>query len=325
MSRSVFITGVAGFIGSAVARRLLEHGDRVAGVDNLDPFYDPAFKRDNLRWLEQAGGVDFHEGDIRDEAGMRRWVGEAGAAHVIHMAALAGVRPSIADPVRYADVNVRGTEIVFQAAREAGVHRVVLASSSSVYGNNEKVPFSEDDPVDLPISPYAATKRANEIQAACFHHLTGIHVPCLRFFTVYGPRQRPEMAIRLFSGQIWRGEPVRIFGDGSMRRDFTYIDDIVDGVLAALDKAEGCRIYNLGEATTLDLLELVDALETALGKQAVRAHAEVPAGDVRITFADISRAQAELGYAPSIPPSEGLRRFADWFLREAPEGPRQGG
>ncbi|HHN75566.1 MAG TPA: NAD-dependent epimerase/dehydratase family protein, partial [Acidobacteria bacterium] len=244
------VTGAAGFIGSHVTDRLIERGDRVLGLDNFDDFYDPAVKRDNLRRWEGHEAFHLVEGDIRDRHLLAGLMAGEPIDAVVHLAARAGVRPSLEQPELYADVNVRGTTVLLEAARQAGIGRVIYASSSSVYGGNEKVPFSEDDPVDHPVSPYAATKKATEVIAHAFHHLYGMDTIGLRFFTVYGPRQRPEMAIHKFTRLIDRGRPVPMFGDGSSQRDYTYIDDIVVGVLAAIDRARGCRVYNLGESAT---------------------------------------------------------------------------
>ena len=319
----ILVTGGAGFIGSHLCRRLAERGDSVVVLDNLDPYYDIAIKRRNLDGLKDAAGdrLTWIEGDIRDASvcstAMR------GVDGVIHLAALAGVRPSLAEPSRYMDVNVRGTQVLLDSLRTlaeagevAGHVPFVFGSSSSVYGGNEKVPFSEEDPVDEPISPYASSKRAGELLAFTFHHLTGAPVACLRFFTVYGPGQRPEMAIHKFCRGIVGGESLPFYGDGSTRRDYTFVSDIIDGVVSALDRAKGYRIYNLGGAATTTLAELVHLLETALGRTAVLDRQPEQPGDVEKTHADISRAQAELGYTCKVPIAEGLRQFVDWYSAE---------
>ena len=261
MSRRILITGAPGFIGTHLTTRLLSDGDQVIGFDNFDPFYDVAIKRRNVERLREIGGDSFTliEGDLRDADACAAAVD--GVDGIVHLAALAGVRPSIQDPVRYMDVNVRGTQILLDAWQNvaAGTSRpFVFGSSSSVYGGNEKVPFSEDDPVNNPVSPYAASKRAGELLCSTFHHLTGIPVTCLRFFTVFGPGQRPEMAIHKFSRKVLAGEPLPFFGDGSTRRDYTFVSDIVDGVTAALGRdpgdADRYRIFNLGGAETTTLL-----------------------------------------------------------------------
>jgi UDP-glucuronate 4-epimerase len=316
----VLVTGGAGFIGTHVARRLLAEGHTVRILDNLDPFYDVDVKRRNVERLSADAGsrLSVTIGDIRDAATVATASRDVDA--VLHLAALAGVRPSIADPVRYMDVNVTGTQVVLQALRDRPQVRFVFAGSSSVYGGNPKVPFHEDDPVDHPVSPYAASKKAGEVLCHCFHWLHGNPTTVLRFFTVYGPGQRPEMAIHMFCRRILAGDPLPFFGDGSSRRDYTYVDDIVDGVVRALERADGYRIYNLGGAATTSLAELVAALEAATGRTAILDRKPDQAGDVRATFADVSRARAELGYAAKVDLAEGLRRFVEWYRAERAEG-----
>lgn len=316
MARVHLLTGAAGFIGSHTADRLLERGDRVVALDNFDDFYDPAIKRANLaRW---SGHEHFRlvEGDIRNAPLVSGLMEEEGVECLIHLAARAGVRPSLEQPELYADVNVTGTTVLLEAAREAGVKKVVYASSSSVYGGNEKVPFSEDDPVDHPVSPYAATKKATEVIAHTFHHLYGLDMIGLRFFTVYGPRQRPEMAIHKFTRLIDEGLTVPMFGDGSSRRDYTYIDDIVDGVEAAVDRATGYRLYNLGESETTSLADLIAMIGKILGKTPRIERQSFQPGDVPITFADVTRARRELGYQPSVSIEQGLERFIRWYREQ---------
>lgn len=313
MTQTVFITGVAGFIGSHVAEALLRRGDAVVGLDNFDPFYPRVIKERNLAALSAFPGFRFVEGDIRDPAALQRWGKEGTPGALIHLAAKAGVRPSVADPAGYADVNVLGTTRVLAFARDRAVPRVVFASSSSVYGGNEKVPFSEDDRVDHPVSPYAATKKAGELLCQTFAHLHGMNIASLRFFTVYGPRQRPEMAIHKFTRLIFEGKEIGLFGDGSTRRDYTYIDDIVGGVLGALSAPPGHRIYNLGESSTISLADLVSLLEKTTGLRARRTFLPLQPGDVPVTYADISRARAEIGYDPKTPVAEGVEKFVGWF------------
>ena len=313
MSLDIFITGAAGFIGSHVAQALLSRGDRVFGLDNFDPFYDRALKEENLAALRDRPEFSFLEGDIRDADTLARWGSGIRPDAVIHLAAKAGVRPSVADPAGYADVNVNGTIRVLEWARGREIPKVLFASSSSVYGGNTKVPFSEDDFVDHPVSPYAATKKAGELLCHTYCHLYGMNVAALRFFTVYGPRQRPEMAIHKFTRRILEGKEIDLFGDGSSRRDYTYIDDIVSGVLGALNAPPGYRVYNLGESATISLSDLVSLLEKACGRAAVRRPAPPQPGDVPITYADISRAKAEIGYAPHTPIEKGIVRFVEWY------------
>jgi UDP-glucuronate 4-epimerase len=313
---AVFVTGAAGFIGSHVCEALLSRGDRVAGLDNFDPFYDRKIKESNLAALSGHPAFSFLEGDIRDAAALSRWGGGARADLLVHLAAKAGVRPSVADPAGYADVNVQGTIRVLEWARERKVPKVLFASSSSVYGGNTKVPFSEDDFVDRPVSPYAATKKAGELLCHTYCHLYGMNVVALRFFTVYGPRQRPEMAIHKFTRRILGGKEIELYGDGSSRRDYTYIDDIVSGVIGAAGAPPGYRVYNLGESATISLSDLVALLEKACGRPAVRRAKPPQPGDVPFTCADISRARAEIGYDPRTPIESGVARFVEWYRRQ---------
>lgn len=317
--RSVLITGGAGFIGSHLGLRLLAAGDRVRVLDNLDPFYDVAIKRRNLDELAAAGGqrFEFVQGDIRDAAACRS--ATAGATTVVHLAALAGVRPSIQDPVRYMDVNVTGTQTLLQQIGGRDT-RLVFGSSSSVYGGNSKVPFAESDAVDRPVSPYAASKKAGEVQCFTWHHLHGNPVVCLRFFTVYGPRQRPEMAIHQFARHITDGTELPFFGDGSSRRDYTYVDDIVTGIEAAMRCDRPYAIYNLGGAATTSLAELVQHLERALGRPAKKNVLPDQPGDMPITFADVSLAEKELGYRCTTPLRQGVEEFCRWYVAHKREG-----
>jgi len=317
--QSVLITGGAGFIGSHLANHLLAEGWSVRVLDNLDPFYDVAIKRRNLHELEAAGGGRFElvEGDLRDAAACQRAV--QGVDVVVHLAALAGVRPSIQDPVRYWDVNLTGTQMLLQQI-ERNDTVFVFGSSSSVYGGNTKVPFAETDNVDRPVSPYAASKKAGEVQCYAWHHLHGNPVACLRFFTVYGPRQRPEMAIHQFARHITNGTELPFFGDGSSRRDYTYVDDIVAGIRAAMRTSKPYAIYNLGGAATTSLSELVAHLERALGKKARLKKLPDQPGDVPITYADVSLAARELGYRCTTPLAAGVDKFCSWYLREKSAG-----
>ncbi|MCK6483855.1 MAG: GDP-mannose 4,6-dehydratase [Phycisphaerae bacterium] len=309
----VLVTGGAGFIGSHVCEALLARGTPVIALDNFDEFYEPSVKRRNVAACLARLGFVLIEGDIRDAELIDRLHNDHRPAAVIHLAARAGVRPSIEKPLLYQDVNVRGTAVLLEAARKHAVKRFLFAGSSSVYGNNEKVPFSEADNVDHPISPYAATKKAGELLCHTYYHLYQLPITCLRFFTVYGPRQRPDLAIHKFARLIEAGRPIPVFGDGSTSRDYTYIDDIVDGVLRALDRCAGYRIYNLGESRPISLSDLIAALETALGKKAIIDRQPMQPGDVLRTFADVSRACAELGYEPRTPIEVGLERFVAWL------------
>lgn len=309
----ILVTGGAGFIGSHLLERLLEEGRPCVCLDNFDDFYPPAIKRKNVERFLRSADFRLVEGDIRDPGSMVRASRAMEISAVIHLAARAGVRPSIQEPRLYQDVNINGTMNVLEFARSKGIRRLVYASSSSVYGNNEKIPFGEDDPVDHPISPYAATKRAGELLCHAYSHLYGIDITCLRLFTVYGPRQRPEMAIHSFTKRIDRGLPVEVFGDGSSQRDYTFVSDIVDGVVAALDRTAGYHVYNLGESRTVTLLELIAHIEEALGKKALIEKLPEQPGDARRTFADISRARNDLGYNPSVPIDKGIPLFVEWF------------
>ncbi len=309
--QTALVTGAAGFIGSHLCEALLAAGWRVVGLDSFDTFYEPAVKRKNLTACVGRPGFSLVEGDIRESATVENAL--RGVDMVVHLAARAGVRPSIEQPLLYQDVNVRGTCVILEAMRKCGVRRMVFAGSSSVYGNNSKVPFSETDNVDFPISPYAATKKAGELICHTYHHLFEMDITCLRFFTVYGARQRPDLAIHKFTRLIEEGKPIPVFGDGSMMRDHTYIGDIISGVMRAIEKCGGYHIYNLGESQPVSLSGLIAAIETALGKKAVIQRLPPQPGDVDRTFADISRARAEIGYEPRTALAEGLARFVEWF------------
>ena len=309
----VLVTGGAGFIGSSVAERLLARGDEVVGLDNFDPFYDRRFKERNLAPLTLYPGFVFSEGDILDAAVLDRIFARP-IDRVIHLAALAGVRPSIVSPQRYMRVNVEGTTSILEACHRHGVSQLVVASSSSVYGARSKTPFSEEDPCDRPVSPYAASKKSTEAVCATYAHLYGMSIACLRYFTVYGPRQRPEMAIHQFVRLALGGEPLPMFGDGESGRDYTYIDDIVDGTLAALDRERrDFRLYNLGGSQPILLRDLIAAIRRVIGQPLTIERRPWQAGDVPITCADISRAQEELGYSPKISLDQGLTQFIEWY------------
>jgi len=316
MSQSILVTGGAGFIGSHLVERLLSAGHRVTVLDNFNDFYDPDIKRQNCRTHRDFENYSLIEADIRDAEAVERAFAGSECSEVIHLAAMAGVRPSIADPVLYNQVNLLGTMTVLEACRRKALKRLTFASSSSVYGNNDKVPFSEDDPVDTPISPYASTKRSGELMVYTYCHLFGIKAACLRFFTVYGPRQRPEMAIHLFTDRIYRGEKIDQFGDGSTSRDYTYIDDIIDGIMACRESQFDYEIVNLGRSDTVRLADLIAKLENLLGMKAVVDIRPQQAGDVRQTCADISKAGALFGYSPRVSIDEGLDRFVKWFLQQ---------
>ncbi len=325
MAERVFVTGAAGFIGSHAVDALLSRGDAVTGFDNFDPFYAPRIKRENLRGAQGHEAFRLVEGDVRDAEGLARAVADARPEVVLHLAARAGVRPSIEQPVDYAAVNVVGTAAVLEAARAAGVRRFVIASSSSVYGNAATPPFREDDPCIEPVSPYAATKRAAELLCETFAALyPALRIVSLRFFTVYGPRQRPDLAIHKFTRLMDAGEPIPFFGDGSFSRDYTHISDIIQGVLGAVDhtrsQSAGHEIYNLGESATTTLSALVTMLEQAVGRPATLQRLPAQPGDVTRTFADITRARAALGYAPCVPIHAGIPRFVEWYREHRGSG-----
>jgi UDP-glucuronate 4-epimerase len=313
----ILVTGGAGFIGSHLTRRLLARGDRVTVLDDFNDFYDPVRKRDNVAPLLGRPDYRLVEGDIRDEPLVDRLYADGRFDAVVHLAARAGVRPSLQEPILYEDVNCIGTLRLLEAAKRHGPKIFLFGSSSSVYGINEKVPFAEDDAVNQPISPYATTKRAGELLCYNYHHLYGFRTACLRFFTVYGPRQRPEMAIHKFTDLLWRGRPVTLYGDGGSRRDYTYVDDIVEGLVAALDLAPGFEILNLGGADTTSLRDLVCWIAAELAVKPRIEYLSPQPGDVPITYADVSKAARILGYSPKVPIREGLRRFVSWYRERA--------
>lgn len=317
------VTGGAGFIGSHVCERLLLEGHSVWALDDLNPFYEPAIKRRNLLELENLGRLfRFVEGDILDHRVIDSLMKEARIDQIIHLAARAGVRPSLEEPALYQRVNVEGTVQVLEAARRHGVRKAIIASSSSVYGVNAKVPFSEADPIFSPISPYAASKLACEALGHVYHHVYGMDIVMLRFFTVYGPRQRPDLAIHKFARLISAGKPIPVFGDGSTSRDYTYVTDTLDGILACTKKEFGFEIINLGESQTVPLSRLIELLEAALGRKAVLNRQPPQPGDVPITCADITKAKAQLDYRPRIQIEAGILEFAKWFLKNNPGLPR---
>jgi len=308
------VTGGAGFIGYHVCERLLRDGHAVCAFDDLNPFYDPKLKQANIRDLQTlAKPFTFVHGDLTDRACLDELLSSDPFDRIIHLAGRGGVRPSLLDPALYQRVNVEGTVNLFEAARLNGVRKITIASSSSVYGVNSRVPFSESDPIFSPISPYAASKLACEALGHVYHHVHGMDVVMLRFFTVYGPRQRPDLAIHKFARLISAGKPVPVFGDGSTQRDYTYVTDTVDGVIASTQKEFGYEIFNLGESQTVTLSHLIELLEKHLGKRAILDRQPPQPGDVPITFADISKARKKLGYDPKIKMEEGIARFVQWF------------
>jgi len=308
------VTGGAGFIGSHLCERLLREWHSVWAFDDLNAFYDPKLKQANLKDLEALDRpFKFVKGDICDRKALDKLFGEVKFDQVVHIAARAGVRPSIEEPALYQRVNVEGTVNVLEAARSNGVKKVILASSSSVYGVNSKVPFREQDPIFQAISPYAASKLACEALGHVYHRLYDLDIGALRFFTVYGPRQRPDLAIRKFAELITTGKPIPVFGDGSTARDYTYIDDILNGIAACISRDFGYEVFNLGESQIVRLDRLIELLEDALGKKAIIDRKPTQPGDVPLTFADVTKAKRVLGYEPQVKIEEGIRRFARWF------------
>ncbi|MBI2968173.1 MAG: GDP-mannose 4,6-dehydratase [Bacteroidetes bacterium] len=310
------VTGCAGFIGSHITEHLLSEGYRVTGIDNFDNYYSPRIKRQNTGKVQNHKNFQLVEGDIRNEADVSRLFSKNKFDQVIHIAARTGVRPSLTNPRLYYDVNVNGTLTLLESMKNTGITKMIFASSSSVYGNNKKIPFSESDPVDFPISPYAASKKACELLCHTYHHLCGFDIFCLRFFTVYGPRQRPEMAIHNFARNIMDNKPITLYGDGSSRRDYTYIGDIVRGLAGAVRNLKGYEIINLGESRTVSLSELIRLLEKSTGKKAIIDRQPQQPGDVEITNADISKARRLLQYDPITPIEKGIEKFIEWLVTE---------
>lgn len=305
------MTGAAGFIGSHLTGRLLSLGYRVYGLDNFDSFYDPALKQKNVDLFKDHPLFSLFVGDIRDTPFLERIFARQSFDKIVHLAARAGVRPSIQNPLLYEEVNIKGTLNLLELSRIHSIKQFVFASSSSVYGGNIKTPFSEADPVDSPGSPYAATKKAGELFCYNYHHLYQIPMTCLRFFTVYGPRQRPEMAIHLFARAIFEGKSLPLFGDGTIRRDFTYIDDIIDGIVQAIKNPFEFEIFNLGESETHPMNKVIELLSKYIGKPARINYLPVAPGDMLITYADISKARKKLGYDPKTPLEQGVFKFVE--------------
>jgi UDP-glucuronate 4-epimerase len=310
---NVFLTGSAGFIGSSLADNLLAQGYNVVGIDNFDSFYDRKIKLKNIENAVKNSNFQLVEGDIRDKNLLNSLFEKHNFHIIIHLAAKAGVRPSVESPQEYFEVNINGTINILEAAKEHGVKKMIFASSSSVYGNNTKIPFSETDFVDYPISPYAASKKAGELICFTYHELYQMDISCLRFFTVYGPRQRPDLAIHKFARLILEDKPVPVYGDGSFKRDFTYIDDIVFGINQAIINLNGFHVYNLGNSRTISVLEMVAELEKALGKNAQIEFRPLQPGDVKLTYADISFAKKDLLYNPKFAFNTGIKNFVEWL------------
>jgi len=313
--KNILVTGGAGFIGSHLVDRLLSEGQwRVSVVDDFNDFYDPAIKLANATRHEKNSNYQLFKADIRDQAALRKIFAGNGFDCIVHLAARAGVRPSLDQPLLYAETNINGTMNLLELAREQGIKQFVFGSSSSVYGINAKVPFGEDDPIRQPISPYAATKAAGELICHTYSHLYGIRCICLRFFTVYGPRQRPDLAIHKFARLISEDKPIPVFGDGTTQRDYTYIDDIIAGVRGAIDyEKTDYEVINLGESRTVELRELISLLEKELEKTAEIDRQPLQPGDVPQTFADIAKARRLLGYNPQTQIESGIHTFVRWF------------
>lgn len=311
----ILLTGAAGFIGSHLAEKLLSMGETVFGIDNYDPFYARNIKEANLALIGNSGSFTFYEEDIRNKDMINDIFSQSKIDVLIHLAGKASVRPSIENTDQYVDVNINGTLNLLEAMRKHNVSKLIFASSSSIYGNNKKIPFSEDDFVDHPISPYAATKKSGELFCHVYSHLFNMHINCLRFFTVYGPRQRPDLAIHKFTKLIDNQKPISLYGDQHTSRDFTYIDDIVQGILGALNKFDGFNVYNLGESRMIHLDELIGTIEKALNKKAIIERFPLPPGDVQQTYADISKARREINYSPRFNFEEGIQEFVSWYLQ----------
>lgn len=310
---NILLTGGAGFIGSHLIESLLAKGHKVICLDNFDPYYDRKIKENNISGFVDDGFFELIEGDIRDKEQLSTIFSSKNIDLIVHLAAKAGVRPSVEDPIGYFDVNINGTLNILELANKHKVKKMIFASSSSVYGNNKKVPFSEDDFVDHPISPYAASKKAGELLCYTYHSLYGLNVSCLRFFTVYGPRQRPDLAIHKFAKLILADKPIPVYGDGSFKRDFTFVADTVFGINKAIENLDGFHVYNLGNSRTVSVMEMISVLEDALGKKAIIDFQAKQPGDVTRTFADITKAQNDLAYSPQFDFKRGIGEFVKWL------------
>ena len=313
MKKKILVTGSAGFIGSNLTDTLLKSGNQVLGIDNFDPYYNRSTKENNIKISLQYPDFKFNEGDITDIFFLDKCFKEFMPDVLVHLAAKAGVRPSLVNPRDYYEINVIGTLNLLEAMRKYDVKKMIFASSSSVYGNNTKVPFSETDNVDYPISPYAASKKAGELLCYSYHHLYNFDIFCLRFFTVYGPRQRPDLAIHKFTKALFEETPIPFYGTGLTKRDYTHIDDIIQGILNSLDRLIGYEIFNIGESKTIMLSDLIKLLEKFTKRKAKLNYLPLQAGDVEQTFADISKARKNLDYVPKISIEKGLEDFVKWY------------
>jgi len=315
-AKNYLVTGGAGFIGSHFVDMLLSEGNNVITIDNFDNFYSRDVKLKNIATALTFDTFQLVEGDIRDRKILDDLFSNNYFDVVVHLAAKAGVRPSIEDPEGYYDVNINGTLNILEAMKAYDIKKMIFASSSSVYGNNEKVPFSESDVVDFPISPYAATKKSGELLCHTYHHLYDFKINCLRFFTVYGPRQRPDLAINKFTKKIMNGETIEMFGDGTTKRDYTYIDDIIQGIKLAIDNLNGFEVFNLGESRTIMLKDLINLIENEIGEEAIIEKLPLQPGDVEQTYADISKARELLKYDPQYEIEEGIKNFIEWMKND---------
>jgi UDP-glucuronate 4-epimerase len=328
MTKRLIVTGAAGFIGSSLSDSLLNSGSIVLGIDNFDPFYDKTLKERNISNALKSPLYQFMEGDIRDQDFIDSCFSDFRPDVVVHLAAKAGVRPSLCDPELYLDVNVMGTLNILEMMKKNSIRKMIFASSSSVYGNNRKVPFSENDNVDYPVSPYAASKKAGELLCHTYHHLYNLDIFCLRFFTVYGPRQRPDLAIHKFVKALLNDKVITLYGDGTTSRDYTHIYDIVKGISGAIEKVKGFDIFNLGNSKPIFLTSLVGLLEKSAGREAHLKYLPMQDGDVEKTFADISKARSGLGFNPEIGLETGIKNYLEWFKgfmsdSESPELPNE--
>jgi UDP-glucuronate 4-epimerase len=316
----ILVTGGAGFIGSHLVERLLDSGERVVVLDDFNEHYSPTIKRHNVSGVMRHPSYTLIEGDLRDLDTVKEVFSSHKFDRIVHLAARANARASLLDPLLYEEVNVKGTLNLLSVCREAQLENILVASSSSVYGNSSSVPYKEDDSADRPVSPYAATKRSVELHCHTYHELYQLPISCFRFFTVYGPRQRPDMAFHIFARLIASGEPIKMYGDGSTLRDYTYISDIIDGLVAALDTPREFEIVNLGNTKTVALSRALEVVQQAMGQKATIEVLPEQPGDVRLTNADISKARKLYGYSPKVDVEEGIQNFADWYLKARKEG-----